>query len=100
MLKSFTTHIEPINPAGDAMVRLPKNICNETDLRRGDLYVIEHHDTKDDTDKRIIFKRAVRLSRFRREMNKYRRRIEKYQTEFIVLRNDEEVFVLLPGLSF
>jgi len=70
---------------------MPAEVVLDKDFRPGDLFISET--LADDT---LVLRRAVRLSRLRREWNQYQRRITRYGHRFVVLRNNKPVTEIGP----
>ena len=79
-------------PSGDVLIPMPADVVLDKDFRSGDIFISET--LADDT---LILRRAVRVSRLRREWNQYQRRIAHSGSRFVVLRNNEPVAEIGPA---
>lgn len=80
------------HPSGDGLIPMPEEVVREQGFRHGDLFISET--LADDT---LVLRRAVRLSRLRREWNTYQRRIARSGNRFVVLRNNEPIAEIGPA---
>lgn len=77
---SYTSTVSHFTKNGDAVVILPDEMCKKYGYRPGDSFYYTEVDMK------IVMTPIIRLSRLKREWNKYMRRMEKFEVSFIVMQ--------------
>lgn len=94
MLPKLTTWQTTVqeHPSGDGMMLMPSDVVLDNDFLTGDVFISERV-----AEGTLVLRHAVRLSRLRREWNKYQHRIERSGHTFVVLRNNKPVSEIGPA---